>query len=165
MMNLLVPVCSVMNKKSFYISLVSLLLISGVCGQGNMLAHTHVYIQFMFSNIYEITGISIYCLVIRIIILIYPFIVTPTITLSSTIQSDTTTFPITDGNANIPILTKNVILEANIPGTWEGKQSSTTNTISFSIFTLVLAGSYTFTAAEGGNAALTVQIDLSVSGK
>ena len=164
MMNLLDCVCSVMNKKSFYILLVSLLLISGVCGQGNMLAHTHVCIQFMFSNIYEIIGISIYCLVIGII-LIYPLIVTPTITLSSTIQSDTTTFPISDGNATIPILTKNVLLEANIPGTWEGKQNSTTNTISFSVFNLKLAGPYTFTAAEGGNGTLTVQIDISVSGK
>ena len=48
MMNLLDPVCSVMNKKSFYISLVSLLLISGVCGQGNMLVHTHVYVYPMY---------------------------------------------------------------------------------------------------------------------
>ena len=50
MMDLSDSLCSVMKKKSFYILLVSLLLISGVCGQGNILIDSHKCIVIQVMN-------------------------------------------------------------------------------------------------------------------
>ena len=68
--------------------------------------------------------------------------------------------------ADVTILTQNVILQANIEGKWKksGESISATNTVTFELITLNIAGIYEFYTMESGVSTLAIQIQISVTG-
>ena len=94
------------------------------------------------------------------------FIVTPSITLSNNPNIIHSTLPPDINTAEVTILTQNVILQANIEGKWEksGELISATNTVTFELITLNIAGLYEFYTSESGVSTLTIRIQISVTG-
>ena len=91
---------------------------------------------------------------------------TPNITLSNNPNIIYST-QLPDNNiANVTILTQYVILQANIEGKWEksGGLISATNTVTFELITLNIAGLYEFFAFVGETHILAIQIQISVTG-
>ena len=76
------------------------------------------------------------------------------------------TLPPDINTADVTILTQNVILQANIEGKWEksGELISATNTVTFDLITLNIAGLYEFFTVEGEVSTLAIQIQISVTG-
>ena len=94
------------------------------------------------------------------------FIGTPSITLSNNPSIIHSMLPPDINTADVTILTQNVILQANIEGKWgkSGELISATNTVTFDLITLNIAGIYEFFTIEGEVSTLAIQIQISVTG-
>ena len=150
MIDLFDSLCSVMKKKSVFILLVSLLIISGVNGQGNI--RNNAYLIFNFCCNFYVDYFDS-----------FHFIGNLTITLSNNLGMVYSMLPPNINTADVTILTQNVILQANMEGRWNksGETISTTNTIAFDVITRNLAGLYEFLSVED---TLAIQIKISVTG-